>query len=123
MHSRAANMYRRVDLDSAPLPQVLERLFDRFLQDLVVARDAIAASDIQTKANAINHAMRIVAELTAALDHPAAPELCANLEALYGFVIDRLTECNTTLSLEALDQANKLMADLGATFRQAHASR
>jgi flagellar protein FliS len=116
---RAANAYRSVDLASAPKHLVLDRLFDRFARDLVVAREAIAAKDIQKKANAIDHAHRIVAELTAALDHDASPELCANLAALYQFVADRLGHANTTLDTGPLDEAGKLMAELGTAFREA----
>ncbi len=120
MHARAANAYRKGDLESAPKHLVLERLFDRFDRDLVQAREAIAAKDIQRKANLLDHAMRIVAELTAALDHAVAPELCANLAALYEFVTVRLGEANTTLAVQPLDEAARLMTEIGAAFKQAH---
>ncbi len=120
MHARAANVYRRVDLESAPKGQVLERMFDRFLADLVAAREAIARKDIQAKANALDHALRIVGELQASLDHAAAPELCANLVALYDFVSDRLAHSNLTLATAPLDEAHRVMDELADAFRQAH---
>jgi len=119
MHARAANAYRKGDLESAPKHLVLERLFERFDRDLVQAREAIVAKDIQRKANLLDHALRIVAELVAALDHNAAPELCANLAALYQYVIDRLGESNTTLKIEPLDEAAKLMAEIATAFKGA----
>ncbi|HLL25221.1 MAG TPA: flagellar export chaperone FliS, partial [Kofleriaceae bacterium] len=88
--SRAAAAYKRVDLESAPKHQIVERLFDRFASDLATARGAIHARDVKGKAAAIDHAILIVTELRAALDHATAPELCANLDALYAFVGDRL---------------------------------
>ena len=120
MYARAANAYRRVDLESAPKAQILERLFDRFAQDLDAARAAIAIRDIPNKATAIDHAMRIVVELQASLDLEAAPELCANLIALYDFVTERLTHANLALDVVALDRAGQVMAELGSAFRQAH---
>ena len=119
MQSRAANMYRRIDLDSAPKHQILDRLYESFARDLELARTAIAARDIPGKAGAIDHAMRIVTELTAALDHALAPELCSNLEALYDFVNDRLVQANLSLETAPLDQASRVMTELGAAFRQA----
>lgn len=121
MHAYAANVYRRVDLGSAPKHQVVERLYDRFAQDIEAARAALATRDIKAKASSIDHAMRIVGELTAALDHAAAPELCANLAALYDFVIHRLTEANTSLAAPPLDQAARVMTELGTAFKKAHA--
>jgi flagellar secretion chaperone FliS len=120
MNTRAANAYRRGDLESAPKHVVLERLFDRFARDLVQAREAIVAKNIQKKANLLDHALRIVGELSAALDHNAAPELCANLAALYTYVMDRIGEANTKLTVGPLDDAAKLMAEVGDAFKAVH---
>lgn len=122
MHARAANAYRRVDLESAPKTQIVERLFDRCVRDVADARAAIERRDIHAKAAALDHALRIVVELKAALDVAAAPELCANLAALYDFVADKLIEANTQLALAPLDHATRVMTELGDAFRSAHAS-
>jgi flagellar protein FliS len=121
MFARAANAYRRVDLESAPKTQIVERLFDRCVRDIADARAAITVRDIQKKASAIDHALQIVVELKASLDVAAAPELCANLAALYDFVAERLIDANTTLALPPLDQATRVMTELGDAFRGAHA--
>jgi flagellar protein FliS len=118
MSARAANAYKRVDLESAPKSQILDRLFERFQRDLHDARRAIVGNDIKTKAAAIDHALQIVAELRAALDHAAAPELCANLAALYEFVMERLTRASVSLQIPPLDEAGGVMAEIGAAFRQ-----
>lgn len=120
MNARAANAYRRVDLESAPKTQIVERLFERCVLDIATARDAIEARDIARKAAAIDHAVQIVVELKASLDVAAAPELCANLAALYDFVIQRLSDANATLALPPLAQATRIMTELGEAFRGAH---
>ena len=119
MNARAANAYRTVDLESAPKHQIVDRLFDRFAQDLVAAKMALVNKDIHTKAKTLDHATCIVVELKAALDHGQAPELCANLESLYDFVIARLADTNMTLAPGPLDQAARIMAELATAFRQA----
>jgi flagellar protein FliS len=118
MSARAANAYKRVDLESAPKSQILDRLFERFQRDLDDARRAIAGKDIKAKAASIDHALQIVAELRAALDHATAPELCANLAALYEFVMERLTRASVSLQLPPLDEAAGVMAEIGDAFRQ-----
>ncbi|TMQ11325.1 MAG: flagellar protein FliS [Deltaproteobacteria bacterium] len=109
MTARAANAYRRVDLESAPKTQIVERLFDRCVADIAAARAAIEARDIARKAAALDHALQIVVD-----------ELCANLAALYDFVTERLIEANAQLALPPLDQATRIMRELGAAFRTAH---
>lgn len=121
MSLRAANAYRRVDLESAPKTMIVERLFDRFSLDLDTARAAIARKDVVGKASALDHALRIVVELQASLDHAASPELSANLHSLYGFVAEKIADCNLTQSPVSLDQAGRVMSELGDAFRQAHA--
>jgi flagellar secretion chaperone FliS len=120
MYSRSAvTAYRRVDLESAPSYQIVDRLYERFARDMERARAAITAKDIHTKARELDHALCIVLQLKVALDHTAAPELCANLEALYDFVLARIGEANMTLQVKPLDQAAKIMADLASAFLQA----
>jgi flagellar protein FliS len=121
MIARAANAYRRVDLESAPKTQIVERLFDRCLSDIAAAREALVVKDIKKKAAMLDHALQIVVELKASLDVNAAPVLCANLSALYDFVTDRLIDANITLQTKPLDQATRIMAELGEAFRGAHA--
>ena len=121
MFARAANAYRRVDLESAPKTQIVERLFDRCLADIAAAREAVVVKDIKKKAAMLDHAMQIVVELKASLDANAAPVLCANLAALYDFVTERLIDANITLETKPLDQATRIMAELGEAFRGAHA--
>ncbi|HET9992016.1 MAG TPA: flagellar export chaperone FliS [Kofleriaceae bacterium] len=120
MYSRSgASAYRRVDLESAPSHQIVDRLYERFARDMAGARAAIVAKDIHAKARELDHALCIVVQLKVALDHTAAPEMCANLEALYDFVIARIGEANMTLQVKPLDQATKIMAELATAFLEA----
>lgn len=120
MLARAANAYRRVDLESAPKTQILERLFDRCLADVANARAAIEVRDIKTKAAMLDHALRIVVELKASLDFSASPELCTNLAALYDFVTDCMMQASTTMDVKHLDPVARIMSEIGEAFRTAH---
>ena len=117
--SHGAAAYKRVDLESAPKYQIVDRLYERFARDVEEARVGILAKDILRKAKALDHALLITVELKAALDFEASPDLCANLAALYDFVIDRLSEANSKLQTKPLDQAAKIMGELADAFRQA----
>jgi flagellar protein FliS len=122
MYAHAAKTYAKVDLESAPKTQIVERLFARFDRDLAEARAAITARNIPGKAAAIDHATQIAVQLRAALDFTAAPDLCQNLDALYHFVISKLSEANLKLQTAPLDHAARVMTRLGDAFRAAHES-
>jgi flagellar secretion chaperone FliS len=119
MYARAALAYRDVDLESAPKSDLVPRLFGRFLDDLTRARTAITSRDIPAKAAALDHGVRIVIELRAALDHGAAPELCANLDALYQFVLDQIYLASASLTVAPLDHASAVMVSLRDAFVEA----
>lgn len=116
MYARAANSYRRVDLDSAPKSEIMMRLFARCLEDIAAGRAAIAARDLTGKARTLDHAAQIVIELRAALDHKAAPELASRLDGLYAYVLQQLATANVKLDPKPLDVATRIMGELAEAF-------
>ena len=121
MYARAAARYRDVDLESAPKTQIVERLFARFDRDLDDATAAITAKNIPAKAKSIDHATQIVVALRGSLDHQAAPELSAQLDSLYRFVLEQLSAANLKLDLKTLASARSVMTTLADAFKKAHA--
>ncbi len=122
-YARAANLYRTVHVESAQPAQMLDELYGRLLEDCRRAADAIIAGDAATKGKLIDHALRIVAELAAALDHERAPDLCRKLVGLYGFVGNRLTRANATMDVGLLKEAERVILTLRGAFREAALNR
>lgn len=117
MHAaRALRSYKTVSVESAPPRRLLDELMNRLLRDCVDARAAIRANDLAGKGKHIGHALAIVGELIAALDHDVAPELCGNLTALYQFVIDRLSDGNVRKSEAPIVEAEKVVTTLREAF-------
>jgi flagellar biosynthetic protein FliS len=114
--SRAANAYRKIDLESAPKPQILERLLERLLADLATARAAIVQRDIEGKAHALSHAKQILVQLKVSLDPSVAPELCANLARLYDYANERINTANLKMSVAALDDAKRVLGAVSEAF-------
>jgi flagellar secretion chaperone FliS len=119
MYSSAVKAYRRVDLASAPKTEILDRLFARLENDLRDGQSAIDRNDVRGRAEALDHATRILTELIAALDRPAAPELCANLEALYRYCQLGITRASVERSAAHLDPPLAVVATLRAAFAEA----
>jgi flagellar secretion chaperone FliS len=119
MYSSALKAYKRADLSSAPKTEILDRLFARLESDLHAGKDAIAAADVAARAQALDHATRILTELVAALDHRSAPELCANLEALYRFCLACLSKASFERSGAPLDKALGIVTTLRSAFAEA----
>jgi flagellar secretion chaperone FliS len=116
MYARATRIYQTVSVESAPPPRVLDLLLCRAIADCQEARNKIIAKDPGGKGKAISHAVQICGELIAALDHKSAPELCANLAALYDFAIARLTAANFKSDLKPLAEAERTLESLRDSF-------
>jgi flagellar protein FliS len=115
---RAIRSYQVVSAESASPARLLDDLLARLLADCASARAAMAARDIPGRGQAIGHALAIVAELLAALDHAAAPELAANLASLWDFVAARLTTANVATDVAAVADAERVVGTLRHAFAQ-----
>ena len=54
----------------------------------------------------------ILSELTIALDHSVAPELCGQLDGLYGFCIDRIQVASRKGDVVPIDEVTRVLTPL-----------
>ena len=89
--ARAAESYGAVQVMSgvatANNVQLIQMLFDGFLQSLCVAKGHMLNGDIEEKSKSISRASRIVVGLQGALDFSRGGELAHNLNDLYSYVM------------------------------------
>ncbi len=121
MYNRAANRYRNVSLQSASPAQMLGEVFHRLIADLHEGARCIEGKNVVGKAKALGHAIDLVGALASSLDHDAAPELCENLERLYGFVQDRVLAASAKLDVAPLREAERVLVQLRDAFTEAAA--
>jgi flagellar protein FliS len=119
MYARAIRSYQKVHLESASPARLLDELYERLLRDLAQAADAIRARAPAKKGELLGHALAIVGELRAALDHRPAPDLTAQLDALYNFMTARITRANVHWDGAALAEVAPLVVTLRDAFREA----
>lgn len=119
MNSRAARAYKRVSIESASPARILDEIYARLQRDMADACRAIEQGDAAKKGMALGHALRIVAELSATLDHDKAPAVCANLASLYEFVEIRLASANVSMRTEPIREAARVVDLLRQTFQEA----
>jgi flagellar protein FliS len=117
MTRRGADRYRAVQIESAPPPRVLLEIYRRLELDLQGARRCLAAQDLEGKARAVDHALALLGQLEAALDHALAPALCRDLAALYDFCKNRLLLASVRLDPAPLDEAERALAPIREAFR------
>lgn len=115
----ARRAYQNVNVQTATPGQILLRLYEGAIRFTRQAQEAIEADDPAMKGQYISKTMAIIDELIAALDHSSAPELCANLERLYLFMIDQLSLANSKMDPEPLESVIEHLTSLHDTWKQA----
>lgn len=97
--------------------ELIQMLFDGFLDTLMQARGHIENHAIEAKSNALAKAGRIVVGLQGALDFERGGELAQNLNELYGYVLRRLFVVNARNDLTVLDEIHGLVKEVSEAWQ------
>lgn len=94
MLETAVARYKQVRMSTSTPGELLLALYDGLFRFLNGARVCLERNERARASELLSKSYAIVSELYIALDHDKAPELCAQLEGLYGFCMDRITFAN-----------------------------
>ncbi len=119
--ARAAESYGSVQVmtgvATADNVQLIQMLFDGFLESLSVAKGHMQNGAVEEKSKSISRASRIAVGLQGALDFQRGGELAQNLNDLYNYVLRRLIHVNARNDLDALDEVYQLMKDVSEAWQ------
>ncbi len=115
--SYAAVQYRSARTVTASPLGVLIQLYEGAVRFLRRGRLAMERGDVPARAEALRRAHAIVTELQVTLEHEHAPELAAQLDALYDFVLNRITRAHIEQRPERLAEAEKVLIELLEAWR------
>ncbi|MBN2724258.1 MAG: flagellar export chaperone FliS [Deltaproteobacteria bacterium] len=115
----AINRYKSIGVETADPGRLLLMLYDAAIGNCRKAVIHLEKGDMAGKGVSIGKAQAILNEFIATLDYNVSPDLCANLEALYYFMIDQLTQANMNKSTEPLHIVIKLLKGLREAWGEA----
>jgi flagellar protein FliS len=116
MSSNVAARYQEVQIRTNDPGEALVALYDGLFRFLNVARYGLRNGQRGRAGEALSKAHAIVSEFYLALDHQQAPELCANLAALYNFCLERLTTANVKNNADAVDEVIRVLGPIRDAF-------
>jgi flagellar protein FliS len=127
-HSRssqqASSLYTNVSVSGAAAGDrsghaLVALLFDGLVGAIARARGALQQGDIEGKAKAISHALRIIGEgLRAGLNLEEGGQLARDLNDLYSYIELRLTHANLRNDETALLESARLIKTLQDAWNQ-----
>ena len=116
-----ANAYAKVGLETGVIAASPHKLIVMLFEGAIVAINAASAhmkaGAFEEKGKAITKAVLIVDEgMRASLDKKNGGEIAANLDALYGYIIQCLLRANLRNDQALLDESLGLLTDLKAAW-------
>ena len=116
--ARAAAAYQQTAVQCGTPLELVVKLYDGAIQNIVKARDGLERGDIVAKRDGLSRAMAIIAELRNSLDMTKGGDIATSLDRLYVYITDRLTESNVKKDLRGLDEVHKLLVPLRDAWQQ-----
>lgn len=108
----AAQRYNQVRMTTSSPGELLLALYDGLFRFLNGARICVERKELARARELLSKSYAIISELYIALDHSQAPELCANLEALYGFAMDRVQLASRKALVDPIDEVIRVLTPL-----------
>ena len=118
----AYRTYTNATVNTASAPRIMMTLFQTALRHIRTAKVAYANGDYRTGGDAAERAAAIVLGLQGTLKRETAPKLCERLDAVYGFVVGRLTMAIGGASAQYVGEAERVFLPIVEAFDQAVAS-
>ena len=88
------HQYAKTQVQTASSVQVIVLLYEGTIQSLKLAKEGILTNNYQDKARFLERALRVVGELSAALDMERGGSVATDLRRLYEYVEHELIQAN-----------------------------
>lgn len=108
----AAQRYNQVRMTTSSPGELLLALYDGLFRFLNGAKICVERKEMARARELLSKSYAIISELYIALDHTLAPDLCANLEALYGFCMDRVQLASRKALVEPIEEVIRVLSPL-----------
>lgn len=100
------------DVESATPHRLIQLMMERVLTKIAMARGYMERNRIAEKGASICDAVNIISGLQASLNHKPSAKMAGNFDALYEYMMKRLTEANFRNDPDMLNEVAGLMGEL-----------
>jgi flagellar secretion chaperone FliS len=121
MLDSAVRKYKEVRATTCTPGELLLALYDGMFRFLNAGKLCFANGQAARGREQLSKAHAILSELYIALDHEAAPELCAQLSGVYGFCMDRVRHASLHADTKGIDESIRVLTPLREAWQTAAA--
>lgn len=111
--------YRKTQIETASPEALILMLYDGAIKFIGQAEIAFEDKNIEQTSNLLLRIQAIFTELLTALDKEKGGEIAVNLERLYVFFLEKLSDANIKKDPKPLEEIKPLIINLRNTWEQA----
>ncbi|GAB1258108.1 flagellar export chaperone FliS [Aurantivibrio plasticivorans] len=111
-----SSMHVESRVEDASPHRLIQMLFEGALERIAQAKGAMQQNQTERKGILINKAVGIIGGLQGSLEDAGDGSLTANLDALYDYMIRRLTEANLKNDSAMLDEVSGLVGEIKSAW-------
>ena len=110
--------YRKTQIDTASPEMLILMLYEGALRFMTSTEEAFEKKNLEGISNGLLRIQAIIAELLTSLDKEKGGEIAVNLERIYLFFLERLSEANLKKDPAPMRQIKPLIEDLRNTWAE-----
>jgi len=118
MYGKGIGAYKRTGVMTADPKKLVLMCYEEAIRNLKIARAKYVSCEYEEKARALIKAQDFICALNSSLDLEKGGEIAANLQALYNYIMHRVTESDLKRDLKSIDHIIGILAELKSAWEE-----
>ncbi len=118
MYGRGVDAYRQTDVMTADPKRLVIMCYEGAISNLRLAKEKHAEREYESKAKALQKAHYIIGELAGAVDFEKGGEIAKNLNAIYRYMLRRITEADIRKNVKGFDEVVGMLEELREAWEE-----
>jgi len=114
--------YRKTNVVTADPGKLVIMCYEGAIDNLIIAKQKMAAKEYEGKSHAVKKAQDIIDELLYSLDFEKGGIMAKNLESLYNYMTRRIIHADLNRDMAAFDEVVGMLRELLSAWEQAVAA-
>lgn len=118
MYGNGISAYRKNDVVTADSKTLVVMCYDALITNLKLAKAKYLEKEYEAKEKAVSKSMNVITALMEALDFAKGGQIAKNLDAIYSYMLRRITYADTNQDLAVFDELIHIAEELGGAWKE-----
>ena len=118
MYGNRVGAYRKNDIVTADPKRLVLMCYDALITNLKLAKARYLEKEYEAKEKALTKSMNVINVLMESLDFEKGGQISKNLDAIYAYMLRRITYADTHKDLAGFDELINIAEELGGAWKE-----